>query len=97
MPLAFSCPQIWEGFESLMRFHTTELAEGCWKVVVSPAAMLKDFQLRKAFWEVWIVSCVPLAVAEAWPLTTVIPRGLANALRATPRAAVMVRKHDQPD
>ena len=46
-------------------------------MVVSPAAILKLCQFRKAFCETLIVSCEPLIVAVAEPAVTVMPCGLA--------------------
>src|SRR5262245_55212437 len=62
MPLAFRCPQICDGFESLILFQTMEAADGCRKVVVSPGAILKDCHVKKALSEVVIVRLFPFAV-----------------------------------
>ena len=86
MPLAFRFPQICDGEAPPIWFHTTEAAEGCWKVVVSPALILKDCQLRKAFCEAVTFNCEPLVTAVALPLVTVMPCGLANAVRVNPAA-----------
>src|SRR5579864_1881662 len=84
MPLACSLPKIWDGFGSFTLFHTMDAAEGCLKIVVSPAAMLKVFQLRKAFCEAVMVSCEPLWLTLADPDETVRPVGLASAFAARP-------------
>ena len=66
-----------------MWFQTMELADGSLKIVVSPAAMLKLCQLRKAFCESGDGQLRAAAVAVAEPEGTVMPVGLANALPAT--------------
>ena len=49
MPLARNEPKMVEGLAFLMLLKTIEVAEGCSKMVVSPAAILKLFHCRKAF------------------------------------------------
>src|SRR5882757_2035395 len=86
-------PNICDGLGSLMRFHTMDVEEGWTKVVVSPAAMLKVFQLSMAFCEAVRVSCEPLCVVVTVPRPTVMPVGLASTFAAKPTASrpVMTR------
>ena len=77
--MASRVPNISDGFESLMRLTTTELADGWLKTVVSPAAMLKVAQLSWAICDVVMVMVEPLCEADAVPDSTVMPVGLASA------------------
>ena len=63
-----------------MLFQTMDEADGWMKVVVWPAPMLNDCQLRKALCDAVTVSWLPFATALAEPLWTVRPFGFAKAL-----------------
>jgi hypothetical protein len=60
-----------------MRFQTTDWAEGCWKVVASPARMLKLFQSSTALCEAWTIIWEPAWETLTEPPATVSPAGLA--------------------
>ena len=58
-----------------MEFQTMDVLDGCTNAVVSPEAMLKLCQLRKAFCEAVTFSCEPFCVAVAEPDATLMPVG----------------------
>ena len=64
-----------------------EVEEGWTNFVVSPAAMLKVFQLRMAFCDAVTVSCEPLCAAVAVPRPMDRPVGLASTFAAKPKAS----------
>src|SRR5690349_10201003 len=96
-PLALRLPKICDGFWSWMLFQTTDEADGWMNVVVSPAPMLNDCQLRKALCEAVMLSWLPLAAAVAEPLCTVRLFGLAKVLRVKARLRSAARNGDKSE
>lgn len=65
-----------------MKLKTTEPDDGCRKVVVSPAPMLKLFQFKIVSWPTVTFNCEPNCWVVALPNETVMPDGLASVLEA---------------
>ena len=97
-PFDESMPLITEALASSTRLSTADEAEGCAKVVVLPAPMLKLCQLMIAPFELVTVSTLPAVAKLALPDTTAGPLGsiCANAGAATQVVNAAISARDLP-
>src|SRR6266496_3821184 len=92
MPLALIDPQICDGCVSRIRFHTTETALGWWKLIDSPAPMLKLCQLITELCEAVTSRRDPVWAELTLPCCTLMPCGPPKAFKPENPASNPVSK-----